>query len=220
MSNKTLGLPDDVHAYLLEVGARETDVLRRLRNETAALPQHNMQIAPEQGAFMHLLVALMGARRCIEVGTFTGYSAICVATALPNDGLLVCCDVSEEWTDIGRKYWAEAGVEDRIDLRIAPALETLDSLLAAGEAGTYDFAFIDADKVSYTSYYERILELLRPGGLVALDNVLWDGQVADPAVDDADTSALRSLNAMIADDARVTVSMLPLADGLTLALKR
>ena len=220
MSNKTLGLSDAVHAYLLEVGVREPDVLRRLRAETEAMPQHSMQIAPEQGAFMHLVVALMGARRCLEIGTFTGYSSTAVATALPPDGLLVCCDVSTEWTDVARRSWAEAGVTDRIDLRIGPAVDTLDALVAAGESGTYDFAFIDADKRSYAAYYERVLQLLRPGGLVAIDNVLWGGDVADPSVDDDDTRAIRALNDLIAADERVTLAMLPLADGVTLARKR
>ena len=183
-----------MHAYLLEVGVREPDVLRRLRAETEAMPQHSMQIAPEQGAFMHLAGRADRASRCIEVGTFTGYSSTCVATALPADGLLVCCDVSTEWTDVAQRYWAEAGVADRIDLRIAPAVETLDAMIAAGESETYDFAFIDADKGGYAAYYERLLQLVRPGGLVALDNVLWGGDVADPAVDDDNTRAIRAIN--------------------------
>ena len=220
MSNKTLGLSDEVHAYLLEVGVREPEVLSRLRVETEALPQHGMQIAPEQGAFMHLLVEAIGASRCIEIGTFTGYSSIAVATALPPDGLLVCCDVSTEWTDVAQRYWAEAGVAGHIDLRIGPAVDTLDAMIAAGEAGTYDFAFIDADKGGYAAYYERVLRLLRPGGLVALDNVLWGGDVADPSVDDDNTRAIRALNEMIAADERVRLAMLPLADGVTLARKR
>lgn len=220
MSNETLGLPEAVRAYLLQVGVREPDVLRRLRAETEAMPQHNMQIAAEQGAFMHLLVELMGARRCLEVGTFTGYSSTAVASALPPDGLLVCCDVSTEWTDMARRYWDEAGVTERIDLRIAPAVETLDALLAAGDAGTYDFAFIDADKTGYVEYYQRIIVLLRPGGLVALDNVLWSGRVADRSDDEESTRAIREINALIAADERVTVSMVPIGDGLTLARKR
>ncbi len=167
MANKTMGISDELAAYVLEVGTREPDVLTRLREETAAIPQHGMQIAPEQGAFLRLLVELIGARRCIEVGTFTGYSSTAVALALPEDGQVVCCDVSEEWTSMARKYWDEAGVADRIDLRIAPAAETLDQLLADGEEGAFDFAFIDADKPAYDGYYERLLRLVRPGGLIA-----------------------------------------------------
>lgn len=220
MANKTLGLPDDLHQYLLRVGVREPAVLRRLREETSALPQHNMQIAPEQGAFMTLLVRLIGARRCIEVGTFTGYSATAVALGLPDDGHLVCCDVSEEWTEIARRYWDEAGVSDQVELRLGPGVETLDSLLSAGERGTYDFAFVDADKPGYVDYYERLLELVRPGGLLTFDNVLRRGDVARPDAHDADTTAIRSLNDLLASDERVDIAMLPIADGLTLARKR
>lgn len=220
MSNKTLGLSDDLHAYVVAKGVREPDVLARLREETHALPEHSMQIAPEQGAFLAMLVELTGARRALEIGTFTGYSSTAVALALPADGNLTCCDVSTEWTDIARRYWAEAGVADRIDLRIAPALDTLDALLAEGAAGTYDFAFIDADKTGYAAYYERILELLRPGGLIAIDNVLWSGNVVDDADQTADTQALRALNDAIVTDERVSLAMLPIADGVTLARKR
>ena len=163
MTNKTIGLSDELSNYVVEVGAREPDLLARLREETAALPQHRMQVAPEQGAFLALLVELTGARRCIEVGTFTGYSSTAVALALPEDGRLVCCDVSEEWTAIARKYWDEAGVTDKVDLRIAPASETLDRLLENGETDAYDFAFVDADKSGYDGYYERLLQLVRPG---------------------------------------------------------
>lgn len=220
MSNKTIGLSDELQAYVVRVGVREADVLRRLREETASLPQHGMQIAPEQGALMAMLVELTGARRCIELGTFTGYSSTVVALALPDDGELVCCDVSTQWTDLARRYWAQAGVENKIDLRIAPALETLDGLLASGRQGTFDFAFVDADKAGYPTYYERLLELLRPGGLIAFDNVLWGGDVADPEKDDEDTVVLRTLNETIATDERVSLSMLPIADGITLARKR
>ena len=220
MANKTLGMSDDLHAYLLRVGVREPDVLRRLREESATLPQHNMQIAPEQGAFMGLLMELMGARRCIEVGTFTGYSSTAVALALPADGRLLCCDVSEEWTDIARRHWAEAAVADKIELRLGPAVETLDSLLAAGERETYDFAFVDADKPSYPAYYERLFELVRPGGLIALDNVLRRGDVVRPDADDPDTTAIRELNEQLAHDERISLAMVPIADGLTLARKR
>jgi caffeoyl-CoA O-methyltransferase len=220
MANKTIGISDELAAYVVEFGTREPELLVRLREETAALPQHGMQIAPEQGAFLGLLVELIGARRCIEVGTFTGYSSTAVALALPEDGRLVCCDVSEEWTSLAKKYWDEAGVAGKIDLRIAPATETLDRLLAEGEQDTYDFAFIDADKTGYDGYYERALRLVRPGGLIALDNTLWGGQVLDPDADDEDTRALRALNAKLAEDERVTLCLLPLADGVTLARRR
>jgi caffeoyl-CoA O-methyltransferase len=182
-----------------------------------------MQISPEQGQLMGLLIQLLGARRTIEVGVFTGYSSISVALALPPDGRIVACDVSEEFTAIARRYWKTAGVAERIDLRLAPATATLDGLLREGKAGTFDFAFIDADKENYDAYYERSLQLLRKGGLIAIDNVLWDGKVADPAIadgKDVDTAAIRALNRKLVKDERVTLSMLPLADGLTLALKR
>jgi predicted O-methyltransferase YrrM len=178
-----------------------------------------MQISPEQGQLMALLVQAIGARRAIEIGTFTGYSALWVALALPADGRLVCCDVSAEWTAVGKPFWERAGVAGKIDLRIAPAIATLDRLLADGDAG-YDFAFIDADKTGYDGYYERCLKLLRPGGLIAIDNVLWGGDVANPKHRSADTLALRALNRKLHHDERVTLSMLPVGDGLTLALKR
>lgn len=220
MANKTIGISDELAAYVVEVGTREPDVLARLREETAAIPQHGMQIAPEEGAFLELLVELIGARRCIEVGTFTGYSSIAVALALPEDGRLVCCDVSEEWTSLARKYWDEAGVASRIDLRIAPAAETLDQLLADGEEAAYDFAFVDADKTGYDGYYERLLRLVRPGGLIALDNTLWGGAVLDQDADDEDTRAIQALNAKLATDERITLCLLPVADGVTLARRR
>ena len=220
MSNKFLQLTEPVYEYLRSVSLREHDALRRLREETARMSESNMQISPEQGQFMSLLVELLGARKTLEVGVFTGYSALAVALALPPEGRVVACDVSEEWTRVARRYWAEAGVADKITLRLAPALETLDGLLRAGEAGTFDFAFIDADKGSYAAYYERALELIRPGGLVAIDNVLWGGRVADPANDEADTVAIRALNERLRRDERVSLSLVPIADGLTLALKR
>ena len=198
MTNKTIGLSDELAAYVLEVGTREPDVLARLRAETAALPEHRMQVAPEQGAFLAMLVELTGARRCLEVGTFTGYSSLAVALALPEDGRLVCCDVSEEWTSIARRYWLEAGVAGRIDLRIAPAAETLDGLLASGAESTYDFAFVDADKSGYDGYYERLLRLVRPGGLIAFDNTLWGGRVLEADAGDEDTRALQALNRKLA----------------------
>jgi predicted O-methyltransferase YrrM len=220
MANKTIGLSDELAAYVVEVGTREPDVLARLRAETAAIPQHGMQVAPEQGAFLALLVELMGARRCLEVGTFTGYSSTAVALAMPGDGRLLCCDVSEEWTSMARRYWEEAGVADRIELRIAPATETLDQLLADGEESAYDFAFVDADKSGYDDYYERLLRLVRPGGLIAFDNTLWSGRVLDREAEDADTRALQALNRKLAADERITLCLLPVADGVTLARRR
>ena len=219
MSTRSIGLSDELHAYLLKVGVRESLILSQLREETAALPESRMQISPEQGAFMALLVGLMSARSYLEVGTFTGYSSLAVAMAMPADGRLTCCDISREWTDVARRYWTEAGVAERVDLRIAPAIDSLDALLAEGAGGSYDFAFLDADKPTYPAYYERILELLRPGGLLAIDNVLWSGRVADPAVDDEDTQALRELNEQIAADVRVQVAMVPIGDGLSLVRK-
>jgi len=220
VSNATLGLPDELHAYLLDVGVREPDLLRQLRAETAALPEHDMQIAPEQGALMALLVELTGARRCLEVGTFTGYSSLSVALALPADGRLVCCDLSREWTDVARRYWAQAGVADKIELRLGPALDTLDGMVVEGLAGTFDFAFLDADKDNYPAYADRILTLLRRGGLMAIDNVFWGGDVAQPEVDNVSVRGIRKLNRMLASDERVSLSMVPIADGLTLARKR
>jgi predicted O-methyltransferase YrrM len=220
MANTSIGLPADVHEYLVRRGVREPDILRRLRDETALIPQHNMQIAPEQGALLALLVELTGAKRCLEVGTFTGYSSLVVALAMPPDGTMVCCDVSDEWTAVARRYWAEAGVADRVELRLAPALETLDDLLANGAASTFDFAFIDARKTEYPDYHERVVQLLRPGGLAAYDNVLWSGRIADESDQDADTLGLRRLNDRLAADERVTIAMIPIADGVTLARKR
>jgi predicted O-methyltransferase YrrM len=220
MSNTTIGLSDELHAYVLDVGVREPDVLRRLREETEALPQHDMQIAPEQGAFMAMLVGLMGARRCIEVGTFTGYSSVAVALALPPDGELVCCDVSTQWTDVARRYWADAGVADKVELRIGPGLGTLDALIAAGDRDSFDFAFVDADKPGYGAYYERLLELVRPGGVIAFDNVLYGGEVIGSDSDDDGLKTIQDLNRTLATDERVDIAMLPVADGLTLARRR
>ena len=219
MTNKTLSMNDALYEYLLSVSLRETEVMRRLRAETATDTMARMQSAPEQGQFMALLVQLIGARRCLEVGVYTGYSALWVAQALPPDGRIVACDTSEEWTSIARRYWAEAGVAGRIDLRLAPALATLQGLIDAGQAGSFDFAFIDADKENYANYYEAVLQLLRPGGLMAIDNTLWSGDVADPDKQDADTRAIRELNRQVHADERVAMSLLPVADGLTLALK-
>lgn len=220
MSTTSFALPETLRAYLLANSVRETDLLRELRETTATLPMGRMQISPEQGQFMALLVQMLGARRCLEVGVFTGYSSLSVALALPADGSVVACDVSEEWTKVARGFWARAGVAGKIDLRLAPAVETLDRLLAEGQAESFDFAFIDADKANYLAYYDRCLQLLRRGGLIAVDNTLWSGRVADPEVTDADTQAIRELNAFLHRDERVSLSMLPVGDGLTLALKR
>lgn len=220
MSRRSLSLTDAVYEYLLDHSLREHPVLAELREKTAALEEADMQIAPEQGQFMGLLVKLLGVRRALEVGVFTGYSALSVALALPEDGVLVACDISREWTDVARPHWEAAGVAGRIDLRLGPANDTLSGLIDAGEGGTYDFAFIDADKLGYDAYYERCLTLLRPGGLVVIDNVLRDGRVADESVDDEETVAMRRLNRKILSDDRVDMSMLPVADGLTLAQKR
>ena len=220
MSRRTLTVDDDLYRYLLDCSLREHPAQAALRAATAAHPHAGMQISPEQGQFMALLVRLLGARRAVEIGVFTGYSALTVALALPDDGRLLACDISDEYTRVGRPYWEQAGVADKIDLQLAPALATLDARLAAGEAEQYDFAFIDADKTRYDAYYERCLRLLRPGGLIAIDNTLWSGKVAHPAAGDADTAALQALNAKLRDDARIDVSLLPIGDGLTLARKR
>ena len=220
MSRRTITVDDDLYRYLVDHSLREHPAQKALRAATAAHPHAGMQISPEQGQFMALLVKLIGARRAVEIGVFTGYSALTVALALPDDGRLLACDVSDEYTRVGRPYWERAGVAHKIDLQLAPARATLDVRLAAGEAGQYDFAFIDADKTSYDAYYERCLQLLRPGGLIAIDNTLWSGKVAHPAAGDADTAALQALNAKLRDDARIDVSLLPIGDGLTLARKR
>lgn len=220
MSKQTLQLNDDLYRYLLAYGGRETELLKRLREETALDAMSRMQIAPEQGAFMALLVKIIGARKCLEVGTFTGYSAICMASALPADGHLYCCDVDENWTSIARRYWREAGLEQRITLTLAPAAETLQKLLDAGHARSFDLIFLDADKANYDTYYELGLKLLRPAGLLLIDNVLWSGRVLGHLVSDADTRAIQALNRKIQQDQRVDMSMLPLADGLTLVRKR
>ena len=220
MSNKTIGISDELQAYVVAVGAREPEVLARLRAETAAIPEHGMQVAPEEGAFLAMLVELTGARRCLEIGTFTGYSSTAIALALPDDGQLTCCDVSDEWTSVARRYWAEAGVSEKIDLRVAPALDTLDGLLEAGAAASYDFAFVDADKTGYDGYYALLMQLVRPGGLIAFDNTLWGGRVLDRNPDDQDTRAIQALNARLAADERVSLCLLPVADGVTLVRRR
>jgi predicted O-methyltransferase YrrM len=215
--SRQITLSDDLLAYLQAVSLREPESLRLLREETARLPMAGMQISPDQGQFMALLVRLIGARHCLEIGTFTGYSALAVALALPAEARVTCCDVSEEYTAVARRAWAGAGVAAKIDLHLAPARATLDRLRAEGRRGSFDFAFIDADKENYDHYYEASLDLVRKGGLIAIDNVLWSGAVADDAKQDADTRALRALNLKLRDDQRVDISMLPLGDGLTLA---
>lgn len=217
---KSIRLTPELYDYMLGVSLRETEVQRRLRAETASRPFAGMQVPPEEAQLLALLVELIGARRCLEVGVFTGYSALAVAAALPADGRLVALDKDEETAAIARRAWAEAGVAERIDLRLGDAAETLDRMIAAGETGSYDFAFLDADKERYARYWEQLLVLLRPGGLIAVDNVLWSGAVADARRTDADTKALRAFNRMVHEDARVSVSMLPVGDGVTLAVKR
>jgi predicted O-methyltransferase YrrM len=220
MTERRLQITDEIHRYLVGHSVREPEVLARLRAATASLPQAQMQIGPEQGQLMALLAKLVGARRCIEIGVFTGYSSLAVALALPQDGRILACDVSEEWTAIARRFWREAGVEHKIELKLQPAVRTLEQLLAAGEAGRYDFAFIDADKPAYDAYYELLLKLLRPGGLIALDNTLWSGHVVNPDDRDPNTVALRALNDKLHRDERIDLSLLPVGDGLTLARKR
>jgi caffeoyl-CoA O-methyltransferase len=218
MSDKFITMTSELHDYVERRSVRRDSVMERLVEETAALGEiAQMQIAPDQGAFLTLLVRAVGARSAVEVGTFTGYSAISIARGLPHDGHLLCCDVSEEWTAIARRYFRETGVDRKIDLRIAPALETLRALPTAAQ---FDFAFVDADKTSYAAYYEELLERLRPGGILAVDNVLWSGKVVDPKDQTESTSAIRALNDRIAGDERVDAVILPIADGLTLARKR
>jgi predicted O-methyltransferase YrrM len=220
MSVATIAMTEALYGYLLKTTVREPEVLARLRRETAQLSNARMQISPEQGQLMGLLIELTGATRALEVGVFTGYSSTVVALALPPGGKLVACDVSEEWTNIARRYWREAGVETKIELHVQPALRTLDALLETGQAGSFDFAFIDADKVAYDAYYERCLTLLRNGGLLAVDNTLWSGAVADERDQGDSTLAIRALNLKIAADSRVTASLVPIGDGLYLARKR
>lgn len=221
MTNRTVQLTDELYDYLVSVSVREPQTMRDLRAETAKLAEHGMQIGPEQAQFMSLLIKLIGAKRTLELGTFTGYSALTVALALPEDGQIVACDVSDEWTSIGRRYWEEAGVAHKIDLRIAPALETLSKMSAdASQQDTFDFAFIDADKDNYGAYFEHCIRLVRPGGLIAIDNVLRGGAVVDKSDQKAGTVAIRELNAKLAYDERVDVSLVPIGDGLTLVRKR
>lgn len=220
MTKKTIGIEATLYDYLLSVSLREAEVLKQLRQETANLPNAIMQIAPEQGQFMSLLVQLIGAKKTLDIGVFTGYSSLAIALALPDDGRVVACDISEEYTSIARRYWQKAEVADKIDLKIAPALDTLDALIAKGQGNTFDFAFIDADKANYYNYYERSLQLIRPGGLIAVDNVLWSGQVADSSVQDNRTNKIREFNQKLYQDERINISLVPIADGLTLAVKK
>lgn len=220
MSNKTIDLNDRLYNYIQSVSVRETELLRSLRQETTKHPMGIMQIAPEQGQFMAMLVKLMGAKKTIELGVFTGYSSLVVALALPVDGKIVACDVNEEYTAIASRYWEKAGVADKIDLHLVPAIITLETLIAKGETETFDFAFIDADKSNYDNYYELCLQLIRPGGLIAIDNVLWGGKVAEEQVEDNRTQTMKNLNKKIYRDDRVDVSLIPIADGLTLAMKK
>ena len=221
MANRTTVLTDPLYEYLLSVSVREPQVLADLRAETAKLAEAGMQIGPEQGQFMNMLVKLIGAKRTLEVGTFTGYSALAVALALPEDGHVIACDVSEQWTSIGRRYWEQAGVAHKIDLRIGPGAETLGKLTAdASQHNSFDFAFIDADKSNYGVYYEHAIQLVRPGGLIAVDNVLWGGGVVDDGNQETDTVAIRQLNAKLHSDERVDVSLVPIGDGIMLARKR
>ena len=220
MSSKNNYIDEKLYDYILDTSLRDSPLLARLRSETAAMPSGGMQISPDQGQFMALLVRLIGAAKIVEVGSFTGYSALVMAQALPDHGKLIACDVSEEFTDVARRYWREAGVADRIELRLGPAADTLAAMLANGEAGTCDLAFIDADKVNYRTYFESCLDLLRPGGLITIDNVLWNGRPAQPEEQGEDTVAIRELNAALKEDDRVDLSLLSIGDGLTLARKR
>jgi caffeoyl-CoA O-methyltransferase len=220
MSNRTIALTDELHEYMLSVSLREPEILSRLRRETSSHPRSSMQISPEQGQFMGFLVKLLGARKALELGVFTGYSSLCVALALPADGKLIACDLSEEYTQTARRYWIEAGVEEKIELRLGPALDSMDDLLSAGEAETFDFVFIDADKEEYEAYYERALRLLRPAGLITVDNIFWSGRVLDPKIRDRETRAIRAFNEKLCRDERIDVSLVPIGDGLTLARKR
>ncbi|MDM8350015.1 class I SAM-dependent methyltransferase [Pseudomonas sp. sp1636] len=220
MTNRTLTLDDNLYRYLLDVSLRETPLLKRLRDETAQLANANWQIAPEQGQFMALLVQLIGARRILEVGTFTGYSALCMAQAMVQEGRMICCDIPGDYNAIAERYWREAGLAERIEQRLAPALDTLAGLERAGQAGSFDLIFIDADKTNYPAYLEHALRLVRQGGLILFDNTLWSGRVLEPNPDSEDTRAIQALNRALHDDARIDLSLLPLGDGLSLCRKR
>lgn len=220
MSNRTIKVNDQLYEYLLEVSLRESELLRQLRNETGKIPMSRMQISPEQGQFMAMMVRLTSAKRIIEVGVFTGYSSLAMATAMPEDGRIIACDLSKEWTEIAQRYWKAARVEKKVELRIAPALETLNSLINDGQSSSFDLIFIDADKENYVAYYESALQLLRAGGLIMIDNTLWGGNVATPVKTDPETVAIRKLNKFLKADDRVEISLVPIGDGLTLAWKK
>ena len=220
MSSSTIGLSEDLRQYLLGVSCRESKTLKGLRKETFQLKEAQMQISPEQGSFLAFLVKVLRAKKTLDIGVFTGYSSLVVADALPNDGVVIACDTSEEWTNIAQKYWSEAGVNNKIRLELAPALRTLDKLIENGEPGTFDFSFIDADKINYQNYLERSLILLKPGGVIAIDNVLWGGKVLDKQDNEPATRAIRKFNEKLKNDDRVLISMVPIGDGLTLAFKK
>ena len=220
MSSSTIGLSEDLRKYLLSVSCRESKTLKGLRKETFQLKESQMQISPEQGSFLALLVKVLSAKKTLDIGVFTGYSSLVVADALPDDGVVIACDTSEEWTNIARKYWEIASVNNKIQLKLAPAIKTLDKLIEKGEQGTFDFSFIDADKINYQNYLERSLVLLKPGGVVAIDNVLWGGKVLDEQDNEPATRAIRKFNEKLKDDDRVLISMVPIGDGLTLAFKK
>jgi len=220
VSTRTIGMSDQLYNYLLSVSVPPDPLWERLRDETTASVGFNMQISPEQGQFMSVLVQMLGVNKALEIGTFTGFSALCVARAMPDQGQLIACDVSEQWTSIAKRYWAQAGLEHKIDLRLGPALETLDQLIAQGHGASFDFAFIDADKENYAGYYERCLRLVRAGGVIGVDNTLWSGAVADPGDNSEDTVSIRALNQLIFTDKRVSACVLPIGDGFSLAFKR
>lgn len=220
MTRRTISLTDELYDYFLEVSLREDDIHRRLREETGKLENAQMQISPEQGQFMTMFVGAMGAKTALEIGTFTGYSALCIAEGLAEDGRLICCDVDEEWPSFGKRYWAEAGVGHKVEFRPGRAGETLSALITEGMEGEFDFVFIDADKRGLDEYYEKSLGLVRPGGVVAVDNTLWSGRVIDPTVTDEATKSIRGFNASVIDDGRVDISLVPIGDGLTLLRKR
>ena len=220
MSNRTIAITESIYQYLCDHSLREDPILKDLRDHTYDMEEKAMQIAPEQGQFMQMLVKLIGAKNTIEVGVFTGYSSLAIALALPEDGRIVACDVNPQYTSVAEKFWVSAGVREKIDLRIGPAKDTLLGLINGGFTGTFDFAFIDADKINYDHYYELCLQLIRPGGLITVDNVLWGGAVSDDAINDVDTNAIRALNDKLHQDKRIDLSLVPVGDGLTLAMKR
>jgi predicted O-methyltransferase YrrM len=220
MSNRTIAITETIYQYLCDHSLREDPILKDLRDHTYAMEERAMQIAPEQGQFMKMLVKLIGAKNAIEVGVFTGYSSLAIALALPEDGCIVACDVNPQYTSVAEKFWVSAGVREKIDLRIGPAKDTLLELINAGLTGTFDFAFIDADKINYDHYYELCLQLIRPGGLITVDNVLWGGAVSDDTINDVDTNSIRALNDKLHQDERIDLSLVPVGDGLTLAMKR